>query len=352
MSHYEERLSLDLDAIHSHLRQVGKQVETALDDAVRALQAHDLRLASQTILGDMPINRAVRELDRSCHAFVARHLPSAGHLRFISSVLRLNVALERVGDYAVKISRETVQLSAAPPPDVARDVEQMFHHVQNLLSRSLVAFHEGNAELARGAKAMASDRDSTFPLVFRDLLRVGEGATRPLKDLFALIVIFNALERVGDQAKNICEETIFAATGETKGPKVFRLLFVDGRGDCVSQLAAAYARKAFPASGTYDTAGWRAAGSVDPGCIDFMERHGLDTRGAESSALDANHSALARYDIIVSLEPGFRDQIENLPFTTVLLEWDIAKASLEETYREVGHRVRELMEVLRGEDAE
>ena len=55
----------------------------------RALLTLDRDLAYATVLGDKPINREIRELDRLCHAFVARHLPSAGHLRFVSSVLRL-----------------------------------------------------------------------------------------------------------------------------------------------------------------------------------------------------------------------------------------------------------------------
>ncbi|NNL65448.1 MAG: phosphate signaling complex protein PhoU [Myxococcales bacterium] len=352
MSHYEERLSLDLEAIRSELRNVGEQVQAGLDDAIRALQAHDRKLASETILGDMSINRAIRRIDRLCHAFVARHLPSAGHLRFISSVLRVNVALERVGDYAVKISRETVQLSASPPASVARHVEQMSHHAQNLLSHAIEAFHEGNAEMARGAKSVSGSRDSTFSLVFRDLLRVGEGSDRPLKDLLSLIVIFNAIERVGDQAKNICEETIFVATGETKGPKVYDVLFVDERNDCATQLAAAFAHKVFPGSGRYTTAGWGAAPSVDPGCLDFMEQHGLGAPQEAPAALDPSHAALARYDVIVALEPGMRDQIKELPFTTVLLEWDMEKTSVEERYKEICHRVRALMETLRGEGAD
>lgn len=352
MSRYEERLSRDLDTIRAELRSVGADVQAALDASVRALLAHDRGLASRTILGDMPINRAIRVLDRHCHAFVARHLPSAGHLRFISSVLRLNVGLERVGDYAVNISRETVQLSAAPPPEVARDVEQMAHYVRSLLSRALAAFHDGNAELARGAKAMASDAESTFPLAFRDLLRAGEGAARPLKDLFALLVIFNALDRVGDQAKNICEETIFAVTGETKEPKVYQVLFADERNAAASQLAAAYARKVFPASGQYASAGWRAAGSLDPACVEFMEQHGLETEGARPSSLDAGHAALARYHVVAALEPGIRDHIAELPFHTVLLEWEIPQDSLEGSYAAIAHHVRELMETLRGEGAE
>ena len=71
---------------------------------MHALLTRDRELAAEVILGDLPINREVRAIDALCHAFVARHLPSAGHLRFVSSVLRLNVELERIGDYAVTIA--------------------------------------------------------------------------------------------------------------------------------------------------------------------------------------------------------------------------------------------------------
>ena len=73
---------------------------------------------NEVVLGDLVVNRRVRKLDSKCHAFVARHLPSAGHLRFVSSVLRLSIALERVGDYAVIIARELAQLESPPPQQV------------------------------------------------------------------------------------------------------------------------------------------------------------------------------------------------------------------------------------------
>ena len=70
-----------------------------------------------------------------------------------------------------------------------------------------------------------------------DLVREGERRSRPLKELFALLIILHRMERVADQAKNICEETIFAATGETKPPKTYNILFVDRGNDLASQLA-------------------------------------------------------------------------------------------------------------------
>ena len=97
MSHYEERLEQYLTRIITTVRDLGERVEVAVDRAVRALLTSDHDLSSAVIVGDLPINRDVRNLDRLCHVFVARHLPSAGHLRLVSSVLRLNIAIERTG---------------------------------------------------------------------------------------------------------------------------------------------------------------------------------------------------------------------------------------------------------------
>ena len=86
------------------------------------------------------MNRMTRRIDHLCHLFVARHLPSAGHLRFISATLRLDVELERVGDYAVSIAREAVQLSEPPTSAIARDIEMMAEQVQAVLHDAIRAF--------------------------------------------------------------------------------------------------------------------------------------------------------------------------------------------------------------------
>jgi len=94
---YEERLQRDLNKIRTSVAEVSEKVEHALRQAIKALLTRDRQLANETILGDLPINRAIRHIDRLCHFFVARHLPSAGHLRFVSAVLRMNIAIERLG---------------------------------------------------------------------------------------------------------------------------------------------------------------------------------------------------------------------------------------------------------------
>ena len=115
MSHFEERLEADLTAIREWVWQMGNDVEGALLNSKRALLMRDEELAYATVLGDNPINRKSRACDRLCHTFIARHLPGAGHLREMAATIRVNVALERIGDYAVTISRESLQLSSDLP---------------------------------------------------------------------------------------------------------------------------------------------------------------------------------------------------------------------------------------------
>lgn len=355
MSRYEKRLEEDLTRIRDRAGSVAERVEEAVANSVRALLTHDVALASKTILGDLPINREIREIDRDCHAFVARHLPSAGHLRFVSSVLRLNVALERVGDYAVTIGRETVQLPGPPSEEERRDVELMADHAKRMLHESIVAYQSGNSELARGTKAMAVQADSLFSRAYSDLLREGETKSSTVVELFALLTVFTTIDRVTDQAKNICEETIFAVTGETKAPKTYSVLFVDERNDFASQLAEAYSRKAFSTSGRYESAGWAPAKAIDATCRAFLEQHGYDITGAKPTQLEPLASNLASHHVIVGLSPGIREHILAVPFRTVLIEWqldDPRPERLDATFKQLANEVRELMETLRGPDAD
>lgn len=362
MSHYEERLEQDLGEIRARVAAIGERIEKALEDSIRALLTEDRGLASATILGDLGINREIRAIDRDCHVFVAQHVPSAGHLRFVSSVLQLDVALERVGDYAVAIAREAVQLSAPPAATLARDIELIGDQARRMFSQSMKAFNERSAEQARATKAMAGQVESTFEKVFSDLLLEGQKGERSIKDLFAQLVIINRLGRVSDQSKNICEETIFAETGETKEPKVYRLLFLDRENDCLSLVAEAFARKAFPESGRYDSAGWEPASSIRPTCEAFMGKNGLDVDRLVPSSLEEVRRRLSDYHVVVGLEEGAADAIGEIPFHTTLVEWPLdpvpsdvdterQQAALEAALEELSSRIHDLMVSLRGKGA-
>ena len=96
--HLEKRLENDLNEIRSRIADQGRLAEEAVTKAVNALQTGNRQLAYDTVMNDHPINRNMRYIDRLCHKFLAVHLPTAGHLRFVSSILKLNAELESVTD--------------------------------------------------------------------------------------------------------------------------------------------------------------------------------------------------------------------------------------------------------------
>jgi phosphate transport system protein len=362
MTHYEERLQRDLEVLRSRIAAVASRLDAALANAVKAFLERDRDLAAATILGDRPINRATREIDRLCHGFVARHLPSAGHLRYISSVLRMSIALERIGDYAVSISREAVQSRSPAPGAVARDIEMMAEQSRGVLRQALKAFDAQNADMARGTMAMDAQSDAVYRKVYRDLLAEAEKHDLPVRDLFAFLVILGRLERIADQATNICEETVFIATGETKKTTPYHVLFLDARGSGPAVMARAIATKGFPGSGKYESGGWDPEPTLEPGLAEFLEIHGNDVRGLVPHRVDLGYESLQAYDVVVALSPGARERIAELPYSTVFLDWspEVAasapegsrdEARREELYRRLASRIHDLMETLCGEHA-
>jgi phosphate transport system protein len=351
-THYEERLQRDLNWIQDLVAIIGQAVTKAIDDAVVSVLNVDKDLAALTVIGDYTINRQTRELDRLCHAFVARHLPSAGHLRYVSAVLRLNIALERIGDYASTISRTAAQLSTMPPSVVSRDIEMMSEQARRMLSEALRSFQQRDSNLATATLSAAAQFARYFDKVFADLVREGETHSRPIEDMFSFMATFNRLERVIHQAKNICEETVFVATGKTKGEKTFSILFIDGQNSGPSQLAEHFTRKAFPQSGRYRSAGWQAAEDIDPAYQRFAQTVGIDLAKAWPAPFATIQPQLDEYHLVIGLDPQSRAKVGKLPFHTTMLVWDIDHGQGPEgVYRQLTPRIRELMERLRGEQA-
>lgn len=350
MSHYEDRLERDLSSIRKRVATIGETVHDALKHAVIALLNRDRAMANDVILGDLRVNRLSRELDGKCHRFVARHLPSAGNLRYVSSVLRLSIALERIGDYAETISRTACHITAPTPSPVAKDVDMMSDQACRTLKASMKAFNEVNPDLARGTLAMAGQFAPTFDKVFADLIREGEAQTLAVPELFHLMATFNRLERVIHQAKNICEEAIFSATGETKGPKSYSVLFVDKTDNGPAQLAAAYANKVRAEGATFESAGIEAASEVDPAYVAFADEHGLDIGGGEPRAIGPLQHQLDDFGILVDLTGKTTPHLPTLPYHTVVLDWSIDPSAGPETvYRQIVEELSLLLEKLSGE---
>lgn len=359
MSHYEERLEKDLETIRFEVSDLAKRVQEAVKNSVHALLTNNQDLASATILGDGPINRKTRAIDTRCHRFIAVHLPSAGHLRLMSAVIRINLTLERIGDYAVTISRELQRINAAPDKRLAQGIDLLANEVQQMLNQAINAFDEENAELAKATIALSTQVDNTVASLYEELL--DEQAQWSLLERFAVFSVYHRLERIADQAKNLCEQTVFTVLGEGKASKVYHILFMDDDNSCLSQLAEAVARKHFPESGVFvSVAGRQPAANPADGLVAFLDSHGMGASSPAPRPLEMTPAELNSFHVMVGLCGPISAYIERIPFQTTALNWRLTSApegcvcseeDYENLHRELSVLIKDLMTLLRGEDA-
>jgi phosphate transport system protein len=356
MSLLEERLFRDQKQIRDKVAAQSEAVEEALTNAIHSLQTGNRRMAYTTVLKDYPINRTMREIDRLCHSFIAVHLPSGTYLRLISSIIRVNIELERMGDYAVIIAREGVRISSPPKGVLGRELERLTADAMMMIRQSFKAFNEMNAELALATKQMSNNVEYNLDAVYADISENTQ--LQEVKDTLALFVVFTQLKRVVDQARNICDDTVFSVTGKQKKPKMYNILFIDEDNSLASQLAEAIARKNHSHCGNFSSAGRTPAAEINPALVEFASDRIDGLEAAKPTALSAlTYPDLAKQHVIVSLQGDVSSYIPEVPFHTSALEWDVGPVldssntqDMEALYRNLALQIRDLVDLVCGEE--
>jgi phosphate transport system protein len=351
MSHFEQRLEADLKAIREWVWELGEAVENALRDAKKVLMLRDEALAYDTVLGDHLINRDSRECDRLCHRFIARHLPGAGHLREMASTIRVNVALERIGDYAVTICREALQLNGPLPDEFAADMDAVADESFHILNQSRESFRDGNAELATALMQMARQVQGKMDGIYDALVEADDELDG--RTMLAIFVVFSLLKRVADQAKNICDQTLYAVRGVAKLPKIYKILFLDQPDSGACQLAAAIGRKDYSEVAEFASATPGRSDLLSAELRSFLQERGLPEENLATEPLEALEHDIADYHLLVCLNGSYRDYVHRVPFHTSALNWVVDGMQPERDrtaqYRSLRGLIDDLLQLVAGE---
>jgi len=353
MSHFEQRLEADLKSIREWVWKMGDDVELALRNSKKALLTRDEKLAYATVLGDQPINRDSRACDRMCHTFIARYLPGAGHLREMAATMRVNIILERIGDYAVTISRESLQLQKDLPHKFIVQIDALANESIQILHESRAAFRHGNAELAKAQMLVAKRVETNMDAIYDQLFAEDNGLSA--RTALTVFVVFNTFKRVADQAKNICDQTVYAIRGMAKKPKVFHILFLDQPGSDRGQLAVAIGRKYFPGAASYQAATPQSAQQVSADLQAFLTETGLPAEQLDTENIVGLEYDLSEFDLIITLAGTASDYVDKIPFHTSVLDWssalDNCAPEYPAMYRTLHAEIAALVNLLAGEEA-
>jgi phosphate transport system protein len=358
-THYEEHLQRDINLIRSRIQAMADLADRALRDSLAALEQRNLTLAYSVILRDQHIDEMEKELDRLCLEFLVRQQPVAGHLRFAYATIKINLELERIGDYAESIARQVLKTSAWHDKLPIADFSQLANVSIPMLRRAVKAFLEQDAKSATEAMVDEDVADALRNKIDSELLQLQQQGTIPLAALTPLQTIARRFERVADQAKNICEETLYMCTGEFmrhKGAEVLRILFVDENNSCRSQIAEGIANALNQSGFVFASAGLEAR-ALDWRTVEFLKEKNIDISQHKPKSVNQIPN-LDHYHVIIALAKSAKKVFPPPPTKTVGLDWNVEDPSrlpgsladvrsvYEETFQYINTHVKELVQAL------
>jgi len=207
----KEHFSEQLESLRRNLILMGGEVERQIQHAIEALTEVDEKKAADVIAADGEIDRMEMVVEEQAVQLLALQQPVAVDLRFLVAALKINNDLERIGDHAVNIAEGAERLAGQKPFKPFIDINYMAEVAMSMLKQSLDAFVNRDAALARQVIKKDDILDDKNVSIIRELLTYMAEYPNLITYCLELISISKNLERVGDLASNICEDTIYMA---------------------------------------------------------------------------------------------------------------------------------------------
>lgn len=207
--HFDE----ELQGLKLQLIKMSALAEAMIGEAVKALVERDQKVIATVYEREKEVNHLQVVIDEMCLTLIALHQPAAGDLRFILGAAKTNSDLERLADQAINIVDKAKLLLMEPPLTPFVIIPKMASVARSMVRESLHAFvnrdtAQAHAVLLRDDELDQLKRDITVELT-EFMMRDSSSVSRAL----ALILIARNLERIGDHATNIAENTIFVVEG-------------------------------------------------------------------------------------------------------------------------------------------
>ncbi len=189
-------------------------VTEALNRALESIRYQDVELAAMVVADDDRIDGRYLEVHQGVLSLLAREAPVAGDLRIVAALLHVIRCVERMGDQCVNIAK-LVPLSGYEAPkdkDILDSIERMGTLARAQVSEAKQSFSSRNVELAQDILRQDAEINQLNRQIFKRAVEVGGDLDLREWAMF-MILVARCLERVGDNAVDIAEQTVFVVTG-------------------------------------------------------------------------------------------------------------------------------------------
>jgi phosphate transport system protein len=204
----------ELDALEQTVLGAVLQAEEMVGMAVRAVTTGDLALAARVVTMDEAMDATYFQVHNDWTGLMARFQPLGSDLRRMTVLLQLNITFERMGDQCVNIAKTALKNAGLPHLDrISDQLQEMADLVRPMIRTALDAYIRQDLDEARLLPSMDDPVDRLNANLYKDALEVGNDHDL-LEWATSMLLVARALERVGDQAVDFAEQTVYLVTGD------------------------------------------------------------------------------------------------------------------------------------------
>ena len=204
----EGHIEIGLESLTQKLLTMASYAETAVNEALQALQQRDAGLAVHVKEKDRAIDQLEVEIDDMVIQLLTR-APLASNLRLVTIAMKISQDLERVGDEATKIAKRARDLSEEPPVKIVLDLPRMAALALDMLKDALDAFVNRDSVAARSIIPRDKEVDEINKQIHNALAQRMVEDTGTIARCLHLMVVSKSLERIADHATNVAEDVVY-----------------------------------------------------------------------------------------------------------------------------------------------
>lgn len=212
--HISGKFNAELESLRNHMLEMGGKVEKQLSTALESLMAMDSGEAELVVGRDSEVNQMEMAIDDECATIIARRQPTASDLRLVIAIIKVNTDLERIGDEAAKVARQTVRLAEdGMSPSNFIEIRHIGNRVAAMLRQALDAFARLDVEQAVEVVKGDVEVDREYGSAMRSLVTFMMEDPRDIGVILNEMWALRSLERIGDHACNIAEHVVYLVRG-------------------------------------------------------------------------------------------------------------------------------------------
>ena len=209
MTELEKRI----DNIRHALVKMASIVETNINNSIKCLTERNKSLSDEIFTQESEVDKLDNEIDTQGIETLALFQPVSEDLRYVVMAMKINKDLERIGDHAVGITRKAVDLLEFPTFIEYVELPKMAFSASKMVSDSIKSFISGNKQLAIDVCERDREIDKSYIKISEEIISLMKNDSSIIDGAKFLLLILKDIERIGDLATNIAEDSYYIQTG-------------------------------------------------------------------------------------------------------------------------------------------